>query len=68
MGENFWPYVIEPNRKSLETLFQYYYEQGLSSKHLKIEDLFESSFLEFKEYDYYCTLSTLSVVWVCIIV
>ena len=25
MGENFWPYGIEPNRKALETLFRYSY-------------------------------------------
>ena len=43
MGENFWPYGIEPNRKALETLFRYSYEQGLSSKKLTIEELFYSS-------------------------
>lgn len=40
MGKNFWPYGIEANRKTLETLFRYSYEQGLSSKLLTIEDLF----------------------------
>ena len=29
MGENYWPYGIEPNRKALETLFRYSHEQGL---------------------------------------
>ena len=32
MGDNFWPYGIEANRKALETLFQYSYEQGLAKK------------------------------------
>jgi len=49
MGDNFWPYGIEPNRKTLETLFRYSYEQGLSSKELTIEDLFHPSSLEFIE-------------------
>lgn len=40
MGENYFAYGIKPNRKSLESLFRYSYEQGLCRKHLKIEDLF----------------------------
>jgi 4,5-dihydroxyphthalate decarboxylase len=49
MGENYFSYGIEPNRKTLESLFRYSYEQGLSSKHLKIEDLFLSESLGFAE-------------------
>lgn len=49
MGENFWPYGIEDNRKSLETLFRYSYEQGQTSKLLTIEDLFHESTLELME-------------------
>ncbi|WP_136481742.1 ABC transporter substrate-binding protein [Cognatitamlana onchidii] len=49
MGDNFWPYGIEANRKALETLFRYSYEQGLSSKHLTINELFEASTLTLKE-------------------
>ena len=43
MGENFWPYGIEPNRRALEALFQYSHEQGLASKKLTIEALFHPS-------------------------
>ncbi|UCE49044.1 MAG: ABC transporter substrate-binding protein [Phycisphaerales bacterium] len=46
MGENFWPYGIEPNRKALEALFQYSYEQGLAKKKLAIEELFHPSTLK----------------------
>jgi len=46
MGENFWPYGITPNRKALETLFQYSHEQGLAKQKLKIEELFHLSTLE----------------------
>ena len=49
MGENFWPYGIEANSKSLETLFRYSYEQGFSSKELTIEDLFHHSTLSLEE-------------------
>ncbi len=46
MGENFWPYGIEPNRKALEALFQYSHEQGLAKRKLKIEELFHPSTLK----------------------
>jgi len=49
MGANFWPYGVEANRKTLEALFQYSYEQGLAKKNLKIEDVFHPSTLNFKE-------------------
>jgi 4,5-dihydroxyphthalate decarboxylase len=49
MGKNYWPYGIEPNRKALEALFQYSYEQGLAKKKLKIEEVFSPSTLELKE-------------------
>ena len=49
MGDNFWPYGIEPNRKALEALFRYSHEQGLASRRLKIEDLFHPSTLELAE-------------------
>jgi 4,5-dihydroxyphthalate decarboxylase len=49
MGKNFWPYGIEANRKTLEALFQYSHEQGLSSKRLTVEELFHSTTLELTE-------------------
>ena len=49
MGKNFWPYGIDPNRKSLEALFRYSYEQGLSKKKLSIEDLFAKNSLNLTE-------------------
>lgn len=49
MGENFWPYGIEANRKTLETLFRYSYEQGLSVRQLTIEELFHLSVLNLQE-------------------
>ena len=49
MGDNFWPYGIEQNRETLETLFRYSYEQGLSSHELTIEELFHPFSLELEE-------------------
>jgi 4,5-dihydroxyphthalate decarboxylase len=40
MGDDFYSYGIENNRKALETLFRYSYEQGLASQELTIEELF----------------------------
>ncbi len=49
MGENFWPYGIEPNRKTLKALFQYSYEQGLASRRLTVEELFHPSTMKLLE-------------------
>jgi 4,5-dihydroxyphthalate decarboxylase len=40
MGEEFWPYGIEPNRRTLETLVQYLVEQKLAERRLPLEELF----------------------------
>jgi 4,5-dihydroxyphthalate decarboxylase len=49
MGEDFWPYGIKKNRKALEALFQYSYEQGLSQRKLTIEELFDPTSFELSE-------------------
>ena len=49
MGQNFWPYGIEANRRTLEALFLYSYEQGLAAKHLQVEELFHPSTLKLTE-------------------
>jgi len=49
MGENFWPYGVESSRLTLETLTQYSYEQGLTSRKLEVDSLFAPNTLsEFK--------------------
>ena len=40
MGEDYWPYGIEKNRRTLEAFTQYAFEQGITSQHLKPEDIF----------------------------
>jgi 4,5-dihydroxyphthalate decarboxylase len=49
MGDNYWPYAIEPNRKSLDALLLYSHEQGLAKRKLQIEDLFLPSTLKLAE-------------------
>ncbi len=49
MGDNFWPYGIEPNRKTLEALFRYSHEQGLASRRLTVEELFHPDSLKLAE-------------------
>jgi 4,5-dihydroxyphthalate decarboxylase len=46
MGRNFFPYGIEPNRKALGTLFRYMHEQGLASRQVSVEEMFEPSTLD----------------------
>ena len=40
MGDDFWPYGFEPNRKTLATFLRYHHEQGLSPRRLQPEELF----------------------------
>jgi 4,5-dihydroxyphthalate decarboxylase len=45
-GGDWWPYGLEPNRKTIETLLQYSFEQGLSKRLLNPESLFAPESLE----------------------
>jgi 4,5-dihydroxyphthalate decarboxylase len=49
MGENFWPYGIQANRKELELVMRYTHEQGLTKDRRKFEELFHPSTLELSE-------------------
>ena len=40
LGEDWWPYGVEPNRHVLDTFLRYHHEQGLSKRRLKVEELF----------------------------
>jgi 4,5-dihydroxyphthalate decarboxylase len=46
MGDNYYSYGIEHNRKTLEALFRYSHQQGLCSRELMIEELFEPTSLK----------------------
>jgi 4,5-dihydroxyphthalate decarboxylase len=40
MGEDFWPYGLEPNRIALDALTTFLVEQGLAERKMEPEELF----------------------------
>ena len=46
MGDDYWPYGLEPNRKNLETLMRYSCEQGIAEHAVPVEQLFAPSTLD----------------------
>ena len=46
MGADFWPNGFEKNKKTLDVFLRYSYEQGLSRRQLKAEELFAPETLE----------------------
>ncbi len=46
MGEDYWPYGLEANRKALETFLRHHHEQGLSSRRVSVEELFHPGSVE----------------------
>jgi 4,5-dihydroxyphthalate decarboxylase len=46
MGEDYWPYGLEKNRKTLETLMRYSCEQGIAERSVPLESLFATSTLD----------------------
>ena len=49
MGDNYWKYGIEANRKELESIMRYVYEQGLVKRKIEFEELFDDSTLKIEE-------------------
>jgi 4,5-dihydroxyphthalate decarboxylase len=46
LGHDYWTYGMERNRKTLEYFLQHHHSQGLSSRRLKVEELFHPSTFE----------------------
>jgi 4,5-dihydroxyphthalate decarboxylase len=46
MGDDWWPYGLEPNRHVLDTFLRYHHEQGLSKRRMQPEELFAPETLE----------------------
>ena len=40
LGKDWWPYGLEANRKAVDTFLRYHFEQGLSKRRLRCEDIF----------------------------
>ena len=46
MGQDFWKYGVHENRREIEALTQYSFEQGLVDRKLAAEELFATSTFE----------------------
>jgi 4,5-dihydroxyphthalate decarboxylase len=46
MGEDFWPYGVEPNRKTLEAFLHHHHAQGISPRLVGIAEMFHPATLE----------------------
>ena len=40
LGKDWWPYGVAANRKAIEVILRYHYEQGITDRLFKIEDIF----------------------------
>ena len=49
LGENFWPYGLETNRKTLDALFRYAHEQELAKRRVTVEEMFHPAGRELRE-------------------
>lgn len=49
MGDNYWPYGVAANRKELDLVMRYTYEQGLAKRRIRVEEIFHPSSLEMSE-------------------
>ncbi|TPW27695.1 4,5-dihydroxyphthalate decarboxylase [Pararhizobium mangrovi] len=45
LGDDWWPYGMEANRKAVDTFLRYHYKQGLSKRRLTCEDIFVSDLM-----------------------
>jgi 4,5-dihydroxyphthalate decarboxylase len=45
-GEDFWPYGVAANRRTLDAFVQYAYEQGVCRRLLRVEELFAEGAME----------------------
>jgi hypothetical protein len=40
LGKDWWPYGVSANRKAIELILRYHYEQGITDRLFRIEDIF----------------------------
>lgn len=46
LGPDYWPYGVEPNRRTLEAFLDHHHRQGLSQRRVSVNELFHPSTLE----------------------
>lgn len=49
MGENFYPYGLNASASSYETALRYVFDQGLSKRKVKLDEMFDASTLQLEE-------------------
>ena len=49
MGDNFWKYGVDANRKELESIMRYVHDQGLVNRKVSFEELFDPTTINLKE-------------------
>ena len=45
LGQDWWPYGMGANQKAVEAILRYHYEQGITDRLFKVEDIFVSDLL-----------------------
>ena len=43
MGDDYWPYGVEPNRRTLEAMVRYAHRHGVTARQLSVDELFVRS-------------------------
>lgn len=46
LGDDFWSYGVAPNRTTIDTFLRHHHGQGLSSRHLSVEEIFHPATYE----------------------
>ena len=46
MGDDYWPYGVEANRKTLDAFLRHHHAQGISPRRVSVEELFHPATLE----------------------
>ena len=46
LGDDWWPYGVQCNRSAIDVVLRYHHEQGLTKRHLTIEDVFFRDLLD----------------------
>jgi 4,5-dihydroxyphthalate decarboxylase len=47
LGDDFWPYGVAENKKDIDALIRYSFEQGLTERRLGVEELFAATTFEY---------------------
>jgi 4,5-dihydroxyphthalate decarboxylase len=43
MGDDYWPYGVEANRRTLEAMVRYAHRHGVTTRQLSVDELFVKS-------------------------